>query len=234
MNKDTIRESVWDDLDESGEARFPYPPHGRIPNFAGAEDAANRMAQEEWWQEATAIKANPDAPQLSVRRRALRAGKIVYMAVPRLRSRKPFLALDPNAIDDIDEASTISGASTYGQPVAVDEVPQIDVIVSGSVAVDKFGVRVGKGEGYSDLEFAILTEAGRVNARTVVATTVHERQVWPEPIEPAAHDVPIDFVATPEREFVTEIRTDRPDGLDWSRIGPEMIEEIPVLHELQR
>ncbi|NIS34221.1 MAG: 5-formyltetrahydrofolate cyclo-ligase, partial [Actinobacteria bacterium] len=59
-----LRERVWDDLEEAGVARFPFPPHGRIPNFAGAEAAADRLAETPEWAAADAIKANPDAPQL--------------------------------------------------------------------------------------------------------------------------------------------------------------------------
>jgi 5-formyltetrahydrofolate cyclo-ligase len=97
-DKDTLREQVWDHLDESGAARFPFPPHGRIPNFAGADTAAERLAEMDAWQAAETVKANPDAPQLPVRRAALRAGKTVYAAVPRLREPKPFLELDPDTI----------------------------------------------------------------------------------------------------------------------------------------
>jgi hypothetical protein len=44
-------------------ARFPFPPHGRIPNFAGAEVAAARLLDIEPWKSATAIKVNPDSWQ---------------------------------------------------------------------------------------------------------------------------------------------------------------------------
>src|SRR6266446_9648312 len=39
-------------------------------------------------------------------------------------------------------------------------MPCLDAIVCGSVAVTRDGRRCGKGEGYSDLEFAILRELG--------------------------------------------------------------------------
>jgi len=35
MDKQAVRETVWDAFEERGEARFPFPPHDRIPNFAG-------------------------------------------------------------------------------------------------------------------------------------------------------------------------------------------------------
>ena len=41
--KKETRGAVWDALGESRVACFPFPPHGRIPNFAGAEAAAGRL-----------------------------------------------------------------------------------------------------------------------------------------------------------------------------------------------
>ena len=232
MDKQALRERVWDELEASGEARFPFPPHGRIPNFAGAADAAERLADQPEWQEAETIKANPDAPQLPVRRRALREGKTVYMAVPRLRDEKCFLRLDPAELEDYDAATTVSGSSTHGVSVGPDEVPEIDLIVSGSVAVTEAGARVGKGEGYSDLEYAVLAEFGLVDAATPVATTVHERQVLEEAVPVDDHDVPMDLVVTPER-VVRPDGGEKPAGIDWSLLEAERLEEIPVLARLR-
>jgi 5-formyltetrahydrofolate cyclo-ligase len=55
-------------------------------------------------------------------------------------------------------------------------------VVCGSVAVNHDGARVGKGGGFSDLEFALLVEAVLVGEQTVLATTVHPLQVLPEPL----------------------------------------------------
>ena len=233
MDKQPLRERVWDELEESGEARFPYPPHGRIPNFASADDAADRLAATDAWQAADAIKSNPDAPQLPVRRAALRAGKTVYVAVPRLREAECFLRLDPAEIDDIDHATTIGGSAEVGVQVAPEAMPRIDLIVAGSVAVTEDGARVGKGEGYSDLEYGVLQAFDLVDESTTVVTTVHERQVVDAVVPVDDHDVPLDLVVTPERTVETETPHDRPAGLDWTVLSEDRIEEIPVLQTLQ-
>ncbi|RXK51597.1 5-formyltetrahydrofolate cyclo-ligase [Halorientalis pallida] len=228
MGKETLRERVWDDLEESGEARFPFPPHGRIPNFAGADDAAERLTDTRVWRDAEVIKANPDAPQLPVRRAALRQGKTVYMAVPRLRDEECFLRLDPAEVEDIDHATTVGGSAEVGVQVGPDAMAPVDLIVSGSVAVTADGARVGKGEGYSDLEFAVLRELGLVDGATPVATTVHERQVVETDVPTGHHDVPVDLVVTPERTHRTE-GSEKPAGVDWTLLTAERRAEIPVL-----
>jgi len=232
MDKQSLRESVWDELEAEGVARFPFPPHGRIPNFVGAADAGERLAGTDAWATADVVKANPDAPQLPVRRRALHAGKTVYMAVPRLASEEPFYELDPERLDEAeyDDAATVSKVAEYADTVAVEAMADVDLVLSGSVAVSERGARVGKGEGYSDLEWAVLAMDDLVDDETTVATTVHERQVRDVP-EPDAHDVPMDLVCTPDRTVRTETPDARPTGLDADRLDDERIEEIPVLQD---
>lgn len=231
MDKQEIRERVWDTLDDSGQARFPFPPHNRIPNFNGADEARDRLTATDEWADADVLKCNPDAPQLPVRRAALRAGKTVYVAVPRLREEHPFLRLAPGEVSDVDGATTVSGSSKHGVPVGPDEVPHVDLVVSGSVAVTGSGGRVGKGEGYADLEFAVLAELGAADADTTVATTVHELQVVDDDVELDAHDVPLDLICTPERTLRPE-RGPRPDGVDWNALDEEKLSGIPVLQRL--
>jgi 5-formyltetrahydrofolate cyclo-ligase len=235
MDKQALRERVWDELDDTGEARFPFPPHGRIPNFAGADAAADRLAGLDVWTAADALKANPDAPQLPARRRALRDGKTVYVAVPRLRDERCFLELDPDRLEragvDTDDAATIGGSAEHGVAVYPDEVPAIDLILAGSVAVTENGRRVGKGEGYSDLEFALLREFGLVTDDTTTVTTVHELQVVDEDVPVDAHDVPLDYVVTPDRVVETGAGQ-KPRGVDWDALSEEKRAEIPVLERV--
>ena len=231
MSKQDLRERIWDHLEAEGIARFPFPPHDRIPNFAGAEDAADRLTETDAWQEAEAIKANPDAPQLPVRRRALREGKTVYMAVPRLRDEKPFYELDPAKIpvEEYDSAPTISHVESYAQQVAPGDVATIDLVVSGSVAVTAAGARIGKGEGYSDLEYAILRELGLVDGETPVATTVHDSQVVDCEVAVESHDVAMNLVVTPTETIRTGTDSAKPKGVFWDALSDERVAEIPVL-----
>jgi 5-formyltetrahydrofolate cyclo-ligase len=106
-------------------------------------------------------------------------------------------------------------------------------VIAGSVAVTRMGARIGKGEGYSDLEYAILAAFDRVDRDTTIATTVHECQVVEDAPAPEPHDVPLDLIVTPDRLRRTESRFERPSGIDWAKLDPERIAEIPVLEELR-
>jgi len=123
------------------------------------------------------------------------------MAVPRLAGNEPFFALDP---DDLSEpprqAASISGAARSARLVTLAEVSPVDLVVTGCVAAAEDGARLGKGGGFADLEFALASAAGLIGPRTVCVTTVHELQVRPAGAIPVtSHDVPVDFIVTPER-----------------------------------
>jgi 5-formyltetrahydrofolate cyclo-ligase len=215
-----VRERVWTTLEREGVARFPGAS-GRIPNFKGAELAAERLAGEPAWRTARVVKANPDAPQLPARRRALAEGKTVYMAVPRLREEKPFFRLR-------DDATVKARGATA---VAVGALEPVELILCGTVAVNREGVRLGKGGGYSDLELGLLVEAGLVGAGTVVATTVHPLQVVDEELPETEHDFRVDLVVTPDETIVTGARKRSP-GIVWDDLDEERIKAIPALAAL--
>jgi 5-formyltetrahydrofolate cyclo-ligase len=219
--KQEVREHIWDLVQREGAARFPGA-RGRIPNFRGAERAADRLAELPEWDAAKVVKSNPDSPQLPVRRQAHKQGKTLYMAVPRLAEDKPFVLVvgDP----------TIKRALSEGRHLAVEELEPVDVIVCGTVAVNREGVRIGKGGGYSDLEFALLVQRGLVGDETTIVTTVHDLQLLDEDLPETDHDFRVDVIVTP----TTVVRTPaqrRPPGILWDHLDAEKRAAIPVLRE---
>src|SRR5204862_2597582 len=112
-----------------GVARFPFPPHVRIANFASADIAALRLLDIEPWKSATAIKVNPDSPQRPLRAEALRRGITVYVPTPRLRGG--FKKLDPRRIppDRINEAASLSRGDRWSEEVALVVMTGLDAIV---------------------------------------------------------------------------------------------------------
>jgi 5-formyltetrahydrofolate cyclo-ligase len=232
--KNAFREEIWDLLQKKKVARFPGAT-GRIPNFIGAEACAQVLSETPLWKKATVLKSNPDSPQRAIRQKALQEGKIIYMAVPRLRSEKPFIELDPNKLNCSPYiASSIKGAAKFGRLVRLDEVRKIDLIVCGSVAVNRKGARVGKGGGYSDLEFALLTEEKKIGSKTPIVTSVHPLQLVDEEIPMTEHDIPLTAIITPQEIIAVESLFAKPKGIYWNMLPKEKIDEIPVLKAKQK
>ncbi len=106
--------------------------------------------------------------------------------------------------------------------------------VVGSVAVTPDGARLGKGHGYSDLEYAILVECGAIGPETPIVTTVHDLQVLEEGSIPMSnHDVPVDIIVTPTRTIRVPGPRRRPEGVDWALVTGQMMREMPILAELR-
>lgn len=148
------------------------------------------------------------------------------MAVPRLAGERPFLELDPGRVPA--EAVSSRAAESLATKVDPAQMRPVDLVLCGTVAVNPRGTRLGKGAGYSDIEFALAQEAGLIGPGTVIVTTVHDLQVVDEPLPEEQHDFRVDVVVTPTKV----IRCGppyRPAGLVWDRLTLEKIAAIPAL-----
>jgi 5-formyltetrahydrofolate cyclo-ligase len=231
MTKEDLRRKVWQLLEHNAVQRFPGA-HGRIPNFIGAERAAARLTELAVWKKARAIKMSLDAPQLAVRRQALCDGKVVYLAVPALRTEKCFIEIDPKRLGRRSAlAASLYGAAKYGRLVSPRDVRAIDLVVCGSVGVRRDGTRVGKGGGQVDLEYALLREEGKLKETTPIVTTVHPLQIVTEKVAMLAHDIPLDFLVTPFEVVATRPAFPRPRGIYWDLLKAARIEAIPSLRK---
>jgi len=188
--KQLLREKIWREMERLRIAVFPLPCRGRIPNFKGAEAAAERLRQLEEWKNARVVFVNPDSPQRKVRENALKDEKTLIVASPRLK--KGLILIDPAKVKGKEHlASTIKGAFKFG--VQAQDFPKPDLVVEGSVAVDMHGHRLGKGHGYSDSEIQVLR---MMFGKILVATTVHDIQVVKEvPFE--EKDEKVSIIVTP-------------------------------------
>lgn len=230
-SKQRARNWAWDALQSGGLGCPPFPIHGRIPNFSGAEAAAARIFTHRPWADARAIKVNPDSPQLPVRIEALRRGIKVFVPAPKLAAG--FNLLDPEHIppESYREAAALPTMSRWARSVRLDDVPQLDAIVTGCAAVTAAGKRCGKGAGYSDIEYGILRELG--HEPVPVATTVHDVQVLGDfPIE--TNDLPLSLICTPTRSLMVAEPLPAPDGIHWDRLSVAQLDAMPVLRDLQR
>jgi 5-formyltetrahydrofolate cyclo-ligase len=229
--KQEMRERVWSLLEKEKVTRFPKPVFGRIPNFEGAEKAAARLRELKVFSDANAMKVNPDAPQRPVRENVLRARKELLVPTPRLG--KGFLLIGPDSHPSVDVglAATTRGAWKCGRPVGLRDLPTVDLIVTGTVAVSQSGVRIGKGGGYSEIEYGILQELRLVDENTPIVTTVHDLQIVEE-VPAEEHDLTVDAIVTPTRVIDTCRKRPQPKGIYWDEVTDLMLEEIPLLKEL--
>lgn len=233
ITKEEIRHKIWNLMEKTNVASFPRPVYGRIPNFVGSDIAARKLSEQVEFKRARVIKVNPDSPQSIVRYLTLLSGKILLMPTPRLKSG--FLILNPNKIPKkaYNEASSIHGAFKYGEICDVNEIPPVDLIVVGSVAVSRDGVRVGKGEGYSEIEYGILREIRAADENTPIFTTVHDVQIV-DFVPKESFDLIVNAIITPTKIVKINHLGERPRGIIWNKMPEERIREIPILAQLKK
>lgn len=233
--KDALRQEIWTALITSGIGIGD--PFNSIPNFVGANIAADRLAALPVWQAAKVIKCNPDSPQTHVRLNALREGKTLYMAYPRLAEEKCFLELKASDLllrgIALEDAALWQNAINVGKQVAFEEMQPVDVAVTGCVAVTRAGGRTGKGAGFADIEFGLLRQTGLLGPQTPIVTTIHSSMVVADerlPIQP--HDTFLTLIVTEKEVIETHVTGTQPTGIDWDRIQPDQFDTIPVLRRL--
>eukprot|EP00877_Chromochloris_zofingiensis_P004127 jgi/Chrzof1/13715/Cz08g09090.t1 len=234
-----IRKKMWNYMEDNNIARFPRPVHHRIPNFVLAEKAADNLSKLPEFIAAACVKVNPDTPQKMVRRHVLAAGKTLLTPQPRLRTGffSTLSAADlPEGPGSLLEACTSAGVAKWGQPSSLNDALKVDMIVVGSSAVSANGARLGKGEGFAELEYGILRWMGAIDDSTPVVTTIHDCQLLAEDI-PAEkmleHDVPVDIIVTPTQVIRTNSNIAKPCGILWHKLSPEKLSQIRILRELK-
>ncbi|XP_027475239.2 methenyltetrahydrofolate synthase domain-containing protein isoform X5 [Zalophus californianus] len=217
-------------------ADFPRPVHHRIPNFKGASHAAEHFPRLQAFKMARTIKVNPDAPQTNARFFVLDSKKTLLVPTPRLRTGLfNKITPPPGATKDIlRKCATSQGVRNYSTPVGLDSRVLVDLVVVGSVAVSEKGWRIGKGEGYADLEYAMMVSMGAVSQGTPVVTIVHDCQVIdiPEALL-EDHDLTVDYILTPTRVIATGCERPKPTGILWCKISCEVMGKIPILRSLR-
>ncbi len=231
VTKQDIREEKWNYLMEQKLGRFPFPLQNRIPNFKGAEQAAEFVTTIPAYKDAKVVKINPDAPQLPIRAQVLRDKKVLLVPTPRLRAG--FIKVKPEWVPEGEErrAASLSHIKSYGKEIPLDEIPVIDLFFVGSVALHRDGRRVGKGAGYADREYAIIRELG--NPDVPIIGTVHSVQLTGEDIPRDPFDLTVDWIATEKELIKTNSGYEKPSGIQWELVTEEELEEMPVLRELR-
>ncbi|XP_035192632.1 methenyltetrahydrofolate synthase domain-containing protein isoform X4 [Oxyura jamaicensis] len=234
--KGGVRELVWGYLESSGLAERPRPVHGRIPNFKGASHAATRLLALQEFKAASTVKINPDAPQKNARFLTLEARKTLLVPTPRLRSGLFNRIVPPSGAtkEILRICATSQGIKEYSVPVGLDGKVRVDLVVVGSVAVSEKGWRIGKGEGYADMEYAMMVSMGAVKEETPVVTIVHDCQVLDIAEELLDdHDLTVDYILTPTRTIKTNCKRPKPQGIIWHKVSYEMLAKIPILKSLR-
>lgn len=187
------------------------------------------------WRRAKVLLLTNDPPQSELRRLALRDGKVVYLAVPKLKGDRCFVELDTQRLGSRrHRVLSLVGAMRFGRLVSPADMKPVDLVICGSLAVTRQGARLGAGGGYCDLAYALLRNEGRIREYTPILTTVHPFQVVDERLPMRGHDIPVDFIVTPAQVIAAPSLHPRPRGVIWDILREDRILAIPLLRKGRR
>lgn len=197
--KESIRKSIYDKLFKEGQSLRPNGDYGKIPDFKGKDIAAELLASTDEWKQSETIFCSPDSAQIPVRYLALKEKKNLIMASPNLEHG--YLYLEGNQLNGKEEdASTKEGAFKHCSrffDFGGDESFEIaiDMLVEGSVGVDKLGNRIGKGKGFADREIEDLFNKNLIDENTPLVSTIHPFQLV-EHVPMEDHDMKLNMIVS--------------------------------------
>jgi 5-formyltetrahydrofolate cyclo-ligase len=236
--KAQIRERIWQRMTQQGVALFPGA-YGRTPAFRGEAEAAQRLRATELWRRAERVLVLGEPVLAPVREAAVDDGKVLVVPDLSCEDRGWVLEVQPFQLDPEQAREAARVAGSGAQPLVCGtcclrgkDVAPVDLMVIGAVGVDRRGNRVGRGMGGADLVYALGRARGFLTAETPVVVLVHPLQLFDEPTDREATDLPIDYIVTPAGIIPIETVVMRPKGLHPSMITPRRLAEFPGLRQL--
>ena len=222
------------------DSRFVYQLENYSPDFPGSEIFPEKLKELPFYEGSNPVYITPD-------------NCFDHVKTQYIHEQRPLLApihialgfhwFPAGSIAPEDEklAGTIDGGLRLGQLVDLEFVrtlPRPDYCVTGAGVVSREGVRWGKGHGYGDISWAILSEIGLVDDSTPIVVCTHDFAVVDEDIPASPTDISPDWIITPTQTIELARKTPKPTRIDWDRLTPEFAQELDVvltqLKELQR
>lgn len=236
VTKRSIRLDTWQKIkDQKLSPLRRFSVFNKIPNYVGADKAAEMLAETDEFKNATNIKVNIDLAQEPVKVEVVKAHKTLFVP-PAQKSSNVYAKIKNCNPDELDLATQkkiikLQGDEDTFEEIDINGIEKLDMVVVGSCAVSRQGHRIGKGNGYVDLDVGILTDLGVVTKDTLIATTVHDVQVYdtlPENLF-QSYDLPLDLIVTPTEVIRVSKRLHRPKGIEWKLLSSRRLEIVPVL-----
>lgn len=236
VTKRSIRLDTWQKIkDQKLSPLRRFSVFNKIPNYIGADKAAELLAETEEFKKAKKVKVNIDLAQEPVKVEVVKAHKTLFVP-PAQKSSNVYAEIKNCNPDEVDLATQkkiikLQGDEDTFEEIDINGIQKLDMVVVGSCAVSRQGHRIGKGNGYVDLDVGILTYLGVITKDTLIVTTVHDVQVYdtlPEHLF-QSYDLPLDLIVTPTEVIRVSKRLHRPEGIEWKLLSSRRLEIVPVL-----
>ena len=234
-DQDRLRSHVWPELRKVARphAVLGFDFDNFIADFEGSRRCADRLAELPAYEAASAVFVTPDDSTDHIRRRTLEDGKVLVVSTFGITDG--FRLIDPTDLPEggPEQASNLTWIHDVAPLVSLSSLSGIGIslLVTGAGAVVDGGIRLGKGHGYFDLEWAMLSEIGALAEEPTVVGVVHDCQRLAVDVMTADHDVPLDSVVTPSGVEHFDVSRG-PGRVLWGQLAMAKAMTMPPVVEL--
>ncbi len=238
MDKVSARKLVWEKLKHVAipDSRFHLDFNQFIPDFIGSDVARSNLVDLDLYKAASTVFVTPDNCLEGLRAQMALDNKTQVM--PTYGMRRGLVVLSPDDVskDMARHSVTLDSIENVGNYLGLSELRdnhKLDLLVTGASAVNYSGVRLGKGHGFFDIEWAMLYQIGAVKDSTPVISFVHDCQLVDVDLEVDEFDTVCDYIVTPNHV----VHVDNPHkptvGIIWNKLSDGMVNSISPLQELK-
>ena len=240
LSTDQYREQIWAELAKVArpDSRFHWDFSSFICDFFGSEKCSDRVLELDALKNRgnRQVFITPDNCLEDLRYKLIQRGIPFVMTTYGIV--RGFYHLDPSTIPASDHhyAATLDGFDRYAVAMPLAELQKGEkfaLLVTGGSAVSNNGVRFGKGHGYFDFEWAVLSELGLTDSSSVVADVVHDCQFVNEVMPAEKHDVVVDWVVTPTQAMHIDQSSRQSGRVFWELVPGTEFEHLGIVAELR-
>jgi len=195
--------------------------------------AAEKLRILQPYRDADTIFAAPGNSLQQVRVNCLVDGKNLIIPSPSLREGFFFLAAHSVPFRDMATAVTYRGLARQGRLLIDRELSacSVGLLLTGSVAVDHAGGRIGDGKGYFDLCCGLLQELDALREDPAFLTFVLEEQISRDPLPQDPWDIKMSGAITPASVHIFQPPRQKPT-IFWDQLSRDRIKRIDPLWKL--
>ncbi len=238
VSRHDVRLKVWNELKKVAypDSRFHFDFSEFIADFEGSEKATSRLIDLDIYKNSQVVFVTPDNCLETLRSQVIEDKKVLLTTTYGIR--RGFVELLPEQVPNGlgKYAVMLDVIEKIGRLISLQEIKEkyiVDLLVTGGSAVTLEGLRVGKGHGFFDIEWATMFTLGVVNTDTPVVDLVHDCQIVDEDFKPEPYDTVCDYIVTPSKVVHVESPQKPTGGILWDKLNPEMLQDISILEELK-
>lgn len=207
------------------------PPNLSLPAKGGGK-VAEQLRRQDLYRQARSVFVTPAALLHQIRVNCLLDGK--QLVLPTAGLKNGFFCIKPHTVPfrQFNMAMTKTGLHRFGRRLEPGEKCGIDLLLTGALAVDRGGSRLGNGTGYFDLSCAILSANGWLADNPHILAVVDQVQQVTVPLPRDSWDVIMTGMVTMEGcyRFAEQGRNDY--EIFWQQLAAERIKKITPLWQL--